>query len=37
MSKAHRTAGVYDDAVIAFLLFSLLIYQAEQKRKRTLH
>jgi hypothetical protein len=37
MSRAHRTAGVHDDAVIAFLLFCLEIYQAEQKRKRTLH
>ncbi len=37
MSRAHRTAGVCDDAVIAFLLFCLEIYQAEQKRKRTLH
>jgi hypothetical protein len=37
MSRAHRTAGVDDDAVIAFLLFCLEIYQAEQKRKRTLH
>ena len=36
MSRAHRTAGVDDDAVIAFLLFCLEIYQAEQKRKRTL-
>jgi hypothetical protein len=37
MSRAHRTVGVDDDAVIAFLLFCLEIYQAEQKRKRTLH
>ena len=37
MSRAYRTAEVYDDAVIAFLLFCLEIYQAEQKRKRPLH
>jgi hypothetical protein len=37
MSHAHRTAGVHDDAIITFLLFCLEIYQAEQKRKRTLH
>jgi hypothetical protein len=30
-------AGVHDDAVIAFLLFCLEIYQAEQERKRKLH
>jgi hypothetical protein len=28
---------VYDEAVIAFLLFCLEIYQAEQERKRKLH
>jgi len=32
-----RTASVRDDAIIAFLLFCLEIYQAEQQRKRTLH
>jgi hypothetical protein len=37
MSRAHRTAGVHDEAIIAFLLFCLEIYQAEQKRKRKLH
>ena len=37
MSRAHRTAGVHDDVIIAFLLFCLEIYQAEQQRKRTLH
>ena len=37
MSRAHRTAGVHDDAIITFLLFCLEIYQAEQKRKRPLH
>jgi len=26
-----------DDAIVAFLLFCLEIYQAEQQRKRTLH
>ena len=37
MSRTHRTAGVHDDAIIAFLLFCLEIYQAEQIRKRKLH
>ena len=37
MSRAHRTADVRDEAVIAFLLFCLEIYQAEQERKRKLH
>jgi hypothetical protein len=37
MSRAHRTADVHDEAVIAFLLFCLEIYQAEQERKRKLH
>jgi len=37
MFRAHRTADVHDEAVIAFLLFCLEIYQAEQQRKRTLH
>jgi len=37
MSRAHWTAGVRDDAIIAFLLFCLEVYQAEQQRKRTLH
>jgi hypothetical protein len=37
MSRAHRTADVHDEAVIAFLLFCLEIYQAEQERKRQLH
>jgi hypothetical protein len=37
MSRAYRTAGVHDDAVIAFLLFCLEIYQAEKERKRKLH
>jgi hypothetical protein len=37
MSRANRTAGVHDDAIIAFLLFCLEIHQAEQQRKRTLH
>jgi len=37
MSRAQRTADVHDDAIIAFLLFCLEIYQAEQKHKRKLH
>jgi hypothetical protein len=37
MSRAHRPAGAHDEAVIAFLLFCLEIYQAEQERKRKLH
>jgi hypothetical protein len=37
MSRAHRKAGVHDDTIIAFLLFCLEIYQAEQQRRRKLH
>jgi hypothetical protein len=37
MSSAHRTAAVREDAIIAFLLFCLEIFQAEQQRKRKLH
>ena len=37
MSRAHRKAGVHDDAIIAFLLVCLEIYQAEQQRRRKLH
>jgi hypothetical protein len=37
MSRAHVTAGLDDDATIAFLMFCLEIYQAEQQRKRKLH
>jgi len=37
MSRAQRTADVHDDAIIAFLLFCLEIYQAEQERKRKQH
>jgi hypothetical protein len=37
MSRAYRAASVRHDAIIAFLLFCLEIYQAEQQRKRTLH
>ncbi len=37
MSRADRTAGVHDDAIIAFLLFCFEIYQTEQQRKRKLH
>ena len=33
----HRNAGVHDDAIIAFLLFCLEIYKAEQQRRRKLH
>ena len=33
MSRAH---DVHDDAIIAFLMFCLEIYQAEQQRKRKL-
>jgi len=36
-ARAHWTAGERDDAIIAFLLFCLEIYQAEQQRKRALH
>jgi len=32
MSRAYR-----DDAIVAFLLFCLEIYQTEQERKRKLH
>jgi len=35
MSCAEGTVG--NDAIIAFLLFCLEIYQAEQQRKRKLH
>jgi hypothetical protein len=37
MSRVHRMTVVHDEAVIAFLLFCLEIYQAEQQRKRKLH
>jgi hypothetical protein len=37
MSRVHRLTVVRDEAVIAFLLFCLEIYQAEQERKRKLH
>jgi len=37
MSRDHLAAKVREDAVIAFLLFCLEIYQAEQQRKRKLH
>jgi hypothetical protein len=37
MSRNHLAAKVREDAVIAFLLFCLEIYQAEQQRKRKLH
>jgi hypothetical protein len=35
MSSAHRNTR--EDAIVAFLLFCLEIYQAEQERKRKLH
>jgi hypothetical protein len=37
MSRAYVTAEVDDDAIVAFLMFCLEIYQAEQQRKRKLH
>jgi hypothetical protein len=37
MSSAYRTDELREDAIVAFLLFCLEIYQAEQQRKRTLH
>jgi len=37
MSRANQTAGPQDDAIIAFLLFCLQIYQGVQQRKRKLH
>jgi hypothetical protein len=37
MARAYRTAQMREDAIIAFLLFCLEIYQAEQQRKRKLH
>jgi len=37
MSSAYWTAETREDAIVAFLLFCLEIYQAEQQRKRKLH
>ena len=37
MSSSHRAATMREDAIVAFLLFCLEIYQAEQQRKRKLH
>jgi hypothetical protein len=37
MSRARGTLEMRDDAIIAFLLFCLEFYQAEQQRKRKLH
>jgi hypothetical protein len=37
MSRTSRTVETREDAIIAFLLFCLEIYQAEQQRKRKLH
>ena len=37
MSSADWTADLREDAIVAFLLFCLEIYQAERERKRKLH
>jgi hypothetical protein len=37
MSSADLTAEMREDAIVAFLLFCLEIYQAERERKRKLH
>ena len=37
MSSAYWSAEMRQDAIVAFLLFCLEIYQAEQQRKRKLH
>jgi hypothetical protein len=37
MSSAYRTVEMREGAIVAFLLFCLEIYQAEQERKRKLH
>jgi hypothetical protein len=37
MSRACWTAEMREDAIVAFLLFCLEIYQAEKERKRKLH
>jgi hypothetical protein len=37
MSSSHRAATMREDAIVAFLLLCLEIYQAEQQRKRKLH
>jgi len=37
MSSAYWPAEMREDAIVAFLLFCLEIYQAEQQRKRKLH
>jgi hypothetical protein len=37
MSSGHRTAEMREDAIVAFLMFCLEIYQAERERKRKLH
>jgi hypothetical protein len=37
MSSTHRAAELREDAIVAFLLFCLEIYQAEQERKQKLH
>jgi hypothetical protein len=37
MAHAHQTTDQHDDAIIAFLMFCLEVYWAEQQRKRKLH
>jgi hypothetical protein len=37
MSRATRMVSVHDEVIIAFLLFCLEIYRAEEQRKRKLH
>ncbi len=37
MARTHVTAGLDDDAIIAFLMFCLEIYKAELHRKKKLH
>ena len=37
MSRAARMVSMHDEAIIAFLLFCLEIYRAEEQRKRKLH
>ncbi len=37
VSSADPTAEMRDDAIIAFLLLCLEMYQAEQDRRRKLH
>jgi hypothetical protein len=37
MARTHVTAGLDDDAIVAFLMFCLEIYKAELHRKKKLH